>query len=65
MEMFNHEVGITPWGNARADYLYAMRNEFLRRDFDRSLIITEQTFCFAKKIKLENRKVIFIEMEIQ
>lgn len=61
IEMFNHEVGITAWGNARAEYLDAMRYEFLRRDFDSSLIITEQTFCFAKKIKLENRKVIFAE----
>ncbi|WP_313504744.1 hypothetical protein [Kaistella carnis] len=65
IEMFNKEVGITVWGNARAEYLHVMRNEFLRRDFDSSLIISEQTFCLAKKIKVENAKLVFTEMEIQ
>lgn len=65
IEMFNKEVGISAWGNARAEYLQVMRNEFLRRDFNSSLIISEQSFCLTKKIKVENRKVVLTEMKNQ
>ena len=59
IEIFNHEVGITAWGNARAEYLDAMRYEFLRGDFDSSLIITKNTFSLARRIKQENRKIVY------
>lgn len=65
IEMFNHEVGITAWGNARADYLHTMRNEFLKRDFDSSLIISENTLRLAKKIKQVDGKIVFENAEIQ
>ena len=65
IEMFNEQVGITAWGNARADYLHTMRNEFLRRDFDSRLIITESTFRLARKIKQVHGKIVFENTEIQ
>lgn len=65
IQMFNHEVGITAWGNARAEYLDAMRYEFLRRDFDSSLIITKNTLRLARKIKQVNGKIVFESVEIQ
>lgn len=65
IKMFNHEVGITAWGNARADYLHAMRNEFLRRDLESDLVITKNTLRLARKIKQVNGKIVFQSAEIQ
>ena len=40
IDRFNQEVGNQGWGNARAAFLYALRNEFLSRDIDASKIMT-------------------------
>lgn len=59
IKMFNHEVGNTAWGNARADCLHAMRNEFLRRDLESDLVITKNTSSLARKIKQVNGKIFY------
>lgn len=56
---FNKGVGIYAWGNSRAKYVSKLHKEFLRRDFDASLIVTENTMSLAKRIKLVNNKIVY------
>lgn len=37
IEYYNREVGIKTWGNARAAYVTALKNEFLSREWNASL----------------------------
>lgn len=63
IEAFNLHVGVQGWGNARAAYSSALRNEFLKRDFDSTLIISAYTFSFAKKVVMQNKRLIFMDTE--
>lgn len=63
VEAFNRLVGLQGWGNARAAYGSALRKEFMKRDFDSTLIIGSDTFSFAKKVILQNKQVIYVETE--
>jgi len=60
VETFNSLVGLQGWGNARAAYGSALRTEFMKRDFDSTLIIGSDTFSFAKKVVLQNKRLVFI-----
>lgn len=60
---FNSQVGVQGWGNARAAYGRAMRDEFLKRDFDSTLTLTAHTFSFAKKVILKNKRLIYVDTE--
>lgn len=63
IEAFNRQVGVQGWGNARASYGRALRNEFLKRDFDSTLIISAYTFSFAKKVIMQNKRLIFMDTQ--
>ncbi|MEN2436148.1 hypothetical protein AAH994_12105 [Weeksellaceae bacterium A-14] len=57
---FNEQVGIHVWGNARAHYLEALRDEFIKRGFNCGIIINSAGMSIAKKIKLVGNEVKFI-----
>ena len=57
---FNRQVCVPGWGNARAVYSTALRTEFLNRDFDSTLIISEVTLSFARKVSLQNKELKFL-----
>lgn len=61
IEKFNKQVGNKGWGHARANYLEALRKELLKRNFDCGNIITNDVMSLAKKIKLENNRLVTIE----
>ena len=61
IKSFNNEVGNPGWTSARGTYLHVMRNEFMNRSFDSSLIISDNTFKLAKKIVIRNNIVVFKE----
>lgn len=60
IDRFNQEVGNQGWGNARAAFLYALRNEFLSRDFDASKIIYEDRMSLKRKICLKGKEIDFV-----
>lgn len=60
VETFNRLVGLQGWGNARAAYGSALRKEFMKRDFDSTLIIGSDTFSFAKKVVLQDKRLEFM-----
>lgn len=60
IDRFNREVGNQGWGNARAAFLYALRNEFLSRDFDASKIIYEERMSLKRKICLKGKEIDFV-----
>jgi len=60
VETFNRLVGIQGWGNARAAYGSALRKEFMKRDFDSTLIIGSDTLSFAKKVILQHKRLEFM-----
>ena len=47
-------------GNARAAFLYALRNELLSRDFDASKIIYEDGMSLKRKICLKGKEIDFV-----
>ena len=59
-DRFNREVGNQGWGNARAAFLYALRNEFLSRDFDASKIIYEDGMSLKRKICQKGKEIDFV-----
>lgn len=59
VEKFNREVGSNAWGNARAQYINKIHNEFLKRNIDSSLIINKHTMSLAKRIKLQDGVIVF------
>lgn len=65
IDTFNRQVKVKAWGNARSAYIKALKEEFLTRNFDSSLIITTQSFSFAKKVKLQNKHLEFVEDELE
>ena len=54
---FNREVGIPSFIAARGRYLIAMREEFLRRDYDVSAFIDERTICLRDRVHLVGNKI--------
>lgn len=60
IDRFNQEVGNQGWGNARAAFLYALRNEFLSRDLDASKIIYEDGMSLKRKICLKGKEIDFV-----
>lgn len=59
VEIFNHEVNLNVWGTARMKYLDCLKNEILTRNWDCSLLFSEEedTFSLAKPVVLENGKL--------
>lgn len=60
IDRFNQEVGNQGLGNARAAFLYALRNELLSRDFDASKIIYEDGMSLKRKICLKGKEIDFV-----
>jgi hypothetical protein len=56
---FNREVGIRAWGNARSAFLNKIHDEFLKRKFDSRLIADKETMSFARKVKIENNRIVY------
>ncbi len=61
IDTYNKSVRIKAWGNARAIYIEALRKELIKRNFDNSLIIKENTFSLSKKVKLTGNKIEFLQ----
>ena len=61
VESYNHEVKLKVWGTARMWYLHYLKNEILTRNWDASILFSEDknTFSLAKPVVLENRKLMF------
>ena len=50
VEVFNRETQIATWGTARASFLAALHQEFLRRGFDISEVGDESSMCIKDRI---------------
>ena len=63
VETFNHEIKLKVWGTARMNYLHHLKNEILARNWDCRLLFSEDknTFSLAKRVVLENGKLLFQE----
>ncbi len=61
VDSFNHEVKLKVWGTARMRCLHYLKNEILTRNWDASLLFSEDknTFSLAKPVVLENGKLMF------
>ncbi len=58
---FNGEVGNNGRCTARGYYLHALRNEMENRDFDVSLVIKGDSTYYNRKVKIVNKKLVFVE----
>jgi len=58
---FNDDVGKSGWVSARAKFISAIHNEFIRRGFDYSSIGDDKKLSIKNKIMLENNKITIIE----
>jgi hypothetical protein len=61
VETYNHGVQLRVWGTARMMYLQCLKNEILARNWDSSILFSEDknTFSLAKPVVLENGKLKF------
>lgn len=59
IQVYNKEVGNLGWGNSRAEFLEALHSELIQRDFDTSLIVTNNEMSLKRKVKLFENKIIF------
>jgi hypothetical protein len=61
VETFNHGVQLRVWGTARMKYIHCLKNEILDRNWDASILFSEDknTFSLAKRVVLENGKLKF------
>lgn len=60
---FNSLVGKTAWGNARAHYGSALREEILKRNMDSSAIITESAMILRHKVWLDGNIIRIVNDE--
>lgn len=63
VEIYNHGVQLNAWGTARMQYIHCLKNEILARNWDCRLLFSEDknTFSLAKRVVLENGKLLFQE----
>lgn len=59
IETFNREVETSGWGTARAEFLAALKQEFLNRTVDCSLIIKGNSMSLSRRITIEGGVVRF------
>jgi hypothetical protein len=61
VETYNHETKLKVWGTARMRYIHCLKNEILARNWDASILFSEDknTFSLAKPVVLENGKLMF------
>ena len=61
VETYNHGVQLRAWGTARMKYIHHLKNEILVRNWDASILLSEDknTFSLAKRVVLENGKLMF------
>lgn len=52
VDYFNKEVGKNAWGTARAGYILALSNTFLKRGIDYSIVGNWKSISLAKRVKL-------------
>ena len=57
IDRFNSDVGNTAWGTARANFLAALQNEFLRRGVDCSCFISSGSMTMKYEIELEGNRI--------
>ena len=57
---YNREVVMHGWGNSRANSLSALHDEFIRRNWDYSLIGDKSKLLFKTHIKLVANKIFFV-----
>ena len=61
VESYNAGVQLRVWGTARMKYIHHLKNEILARNWDASILFSEDknTFSLAKRVVLENGKLMF------
>ena len=61
VETYNHGVQLRVWGTARMKYIHHLKNEILARTWDARILFSEDknTFSLAKRVVLENGKLMF------
>ena len=57
---FNREVGKMCWGSARAEFLSALRSEFLRRGIDLSGVGGPNSLSLKEHVRLEDGKLVTV-----
>lgn len=66
IKVFNREVDGHGWVSARGAYLVALQEEISKRDFDNSAVGGKnQAFPGKRKIKLEGKKILFVDEKEQ
>ena len=60
IEAFNREVGNPGWVSVRGEYLFALQEEFARREIDFSAIGDETRMSLANKIGLSEKTIIVL-----
>lgn len=60
VEAFNHEVGNPGWVSARGEYLFALQEEFGKREIDFSAIGDKTRMSVANKIGLSEKTIVVI-----
>ena len=58
IDRYNAQVGNNGWGAARCYYLYCLRKELLKRDFDASAIVCKTGMRLSRKVELKNGVVV-------
>ncbi|KMQ70827.1 hypothetical protein [Chryseobacterium koreense] len=59
IETFNREVGNGGWGSARAEFLAALKQEFLNRSLCCSLIINGNSMSLSRRITMDGGVIRF------
>jgi hypothetical protein len=60
VEALNSQVGNNGWVASRAAYFAALKQEFDNRGFDHSAITSKDGFSFARKVRLEGKKIVVV-----
>ena len=63
IDSFNKETKKRGWVSARGDFLSALREEFLRREFDCTSFINGPSMSLRHPIRLEGNRLIQIESD--
>ena len=58
--IYNREVGISAWGNARARFLYELAKELKLRNFNSDCIFRNGNLSLNQKVILENNSLFLL-----
>ncbi|ANI88776.1 hypothetical protein A9P82_05425 [Arachidicoccus ginsenosidimutans] len=59
VECFNKQVRCLSGNTIRRVYLSALKNEFLNRDFDCSIVLNKYGLRVQQKVRLENNRLVY------